>query len=302
MAQRTALFPESIRSQATVWRDQDRIFNKENAVEAQRPIWIHAGDSIATAWGTRATLKERIQVAEFNELPVPGQIQDLLQHFPKASETWYAGSQIDFGLFGWLQRTTHRDWLIVSTALAGAKLGKPSEDPLSFITQVKNPNRVKLLTFSLGSNDECDDLDPAHDPVAFEKRLQVVKDFLPPNTPIVAWDLPDIQTIKDSILKELDALPDSIGKRRMISYCKRSWDVAFCPAASAQTREHVAAIRKSITDSYKKVFGNLYDPFTLATDGDLLDHVAGDCFHPSRLVQKTFTEGLERHLSSNFDF
>src|SRR5687767_12688930 len=81
-AVRTAVFPEEIRPRAAVWLDEARILSNETAVQSTRPVWVHAGDSLSTAWGNKHTLREKWQSAQTQEIPEAGSMEDIFSEIP----------------------------------------------------------------------------------------------------------------------------------------------------------------------------------------------------------------------------
>ena len=296
---RNAIFAVSLKPRTTLWYDQDRIFTAETESEKERPIWVHGGDSVGVGWGTQITLGERLAMAEAGEIPEAGTLRDLVSHYPSARYTWYAGSEINFGLLGFLERELSIPWVVVSSALAGAKLSAISANALDLMMQTQHPERVKLLTFSMGGNDVCENLDPARDPAEFQKKLSRLTKTFPLSTQIVPFDVPDMLEIRNLIMSRLEKLPDTPGKEKILSYCRKMWDEINCPALVQQPPERISGIRNRIRSSYIHEWGALFDPFSTTTqETNVLEYVSGDCFHPSRNSQTVIRDLLQQYLKS----
>ncbi len=325
-AYRTAIFDESIKNRAVVWQDQKNIFTKETPKEKERPIWLHAGDSIATSYANQQTLKERLARAEEGPLSEPNTIEDYSAHFPSPRFTWYAGTEIgvafegselsvtSLGLLGWLDaklslatQGVHKEWVLLSTALAGSYLSPFERDnDLKAILQVKEPERVKLLSMSLGGNDLCASIDPLKDEQSVQekggvpllrKKLQEIKAYFP-NAKLVAWDIPNLKEVRDNLFVALSNLPASQGKERLQAYCMQQWTETSCPAfAKDKEGIHMEQTRKSITNALTEEWGATLDVVGDASKKiEPLDMIAADCFHPSRLAQKYFAEAMAKFI------
>lgn len=227
----TAVFPPSVRPRAAVWLDQSRIFTAENSSQRSRPVWIHGGDSLASAWSNGSSLRLKIARGDKGPLPEPRTLPDVIESFPNPATTWYAGSRFGFGLLGALERHFQTPWVIVSTAIAGSllvpdqsRVDSPSGNPFQHMMDTQNPDRVRLITFSLGNNDICD----GHNPLA--EHTQRVREDLArlrrtfPQATILPFQVIPVHAISRSIFAELEALPPSPGKTRVIEYCRKMWE------------------------------------------------------------------------------
>jgi|GEM_PF-1411829 len=286
---RTAIFDPVIQDRAVFWQNQRRLQNRPGI------LWVQAGDSLASGWGTRSTLRERLADAELRPLPDAGSLDDLQNHIPSTRYTWYAGTEINLGFLGVLDRLYPPTASLLSTALAGATLTvKNREDPLGLLLQIDETQRVEIVTLSLGGNDICQGLDPFVDGT-LRDRLRLARSHMPSRARWLVWDVADVVAIYQGVMSRIDQLPDSPGKTRLRNYCDASWSRVNCPMARAnpnKTRE----MRDRIRAAYEESFGAVVEFPELLRDRDLLDVLAGDCFHPSRLSQPVITKTLEAAL------
>lgn len=299
-AVRTAVFPPELKDRAAVWLDQKRIFDRETPADKTRPIWIHGGDSLSTAWSNGSSLRDKLARAEKQALPVARSMDDMLEHFPDAARTWYAGRSFDYAVFGALERMAGLGkWVIVSSALAGATATprssmdlRPGEDALEYMSLGQQPERVRLVTFSLGSNDICDGLNPIADEPKFRDRLRkLVRVY--PNAAVVPFKVTRVGSVRKQILDRLTGLPDSIGKRRVLDYCMTMWS-GVCPnaAVSSQSDELAAQIGRI----YEEELGPQFDQFESVNSMDILDMMSSDCFHPSAQTEQKIYEPLSQMI------
>src|SRR5437762_1116764 len=80
---RRARFPVELAFQTTLEKNQQKFFSHEGSAEQMRPIWLHAGDSLSSAWASGSILRERLAEAEEHKLPREGDLfRDLLHLFP----------------------------------------------------------------------------------------------------------------------------------------------------------------------------------------------------------------------------
>lgn len=306
-AVRTAIFPAEIRNRATIWRDQDRIFNAETGEDTTRPIWVHGGDSLSSAWANGPSLRAKVTRAETSTLPQPRTTQDFLESLPDARKTWYAGSRYHYGVLGFLDALANRPWVIVSSALAGARFSHRNpddaladEDSVRYMTEIapERRARVKLVTFSLGNNDVCDGLNPAVDRADFTARLRTLKTAFP-NTVIVPFMVMPVRRMYAGIMARLDALPPTLGRDRTKAYCQAMWQLA-CPAA-LQDNAELEAARTETNDILRAEFGNVFDPMPIIQGADLLDIVSGDCFHPSGATEEHIIAPLDELIRTRLN-
>ncbi len=292
---RTAVFAPEIHQQSAFVLDQNRLFKNETSLEKLRPIWVHAGDSLSSGWGNKSSLRAQLEKAHTQALPEPKSLADISTHLPSIEHSWYAGRALDFGLLGFLQKQ-NQQWLVVSTALAGATLqNTASEDVLDLLEQVQEKNRVQLVTLSLGGNDVCDGLAPAQS--RYEKLSRIKKQFSK-NTKWFVWDLMNPVTAHESLTHEIQNLPDSIAKTRLQNYCAQAWQKAYCPSA-VHAPQKALHIRQQIRTEYKKIFGDtLFQSEVILKSGhSLLDLISTDCFHPSKLAQSLLLQELKKEFS-----
>lgn len=291
LAFRTAAFDPSIQDRAVVWQNQQRVENRPGM------IWVHAGDSLASGWATRSSLRERLAEAETQEIAAAGSLDDLPNHIPSTKYTWYAGTEIGLGFLGVLDKLFPPEATLVSTALAGATLTpKGREDALGLLLQINETQRVNVVTLSLGSNDACQNLDPNADGKLHD-RLRLVKAHMPSRTRWLVWDVVDVATVYAAVRDRLNALPDSPGKRRMVAYCSDSWTKLNCPIAR-DNPARASEIREQIRTAYREAFGEIVDFSAIFAGRDLLDVMAADCFHPSRSSQPIIVQALENALTA----
>jgi lysophospholipase L1-like esterase len=303
-AVRTAVFPEKIRVRAAVWVDQNRVFSTETSADQKRPIWIHAGDSIATSWGNADTLADALKKAESSELPQPGTVPDLFSHLPDPDQTWYAGEQLARGgLFQFLESRSNQEWVLISTALAGSMLSQNKMNPLKLPLEVKNLERVKLVTFSIGGNDICSDLNPFLKRETDPSRLLFeLKNSLPKDTVFAALKIPPVSQMYQTISAQLEALPESPSKRKLQNYCKQMWEEISCPALK-NGDEKVSSLRNKIISSFENAGVKMIDLDRGMATTNVLDLLSSDCFHPSRKTQRAIFDAtakvLDRELFRN---
>ncbi len=280
---RTAVFPPELRSRVHYWSDVE-------AFPSLGPVWLHAGDSVASGWATKSVLRERVAEAEAGELPVAGSFADMAKMVPSPRFPWYGGSEIGLGFLGALDRIGGRPWNVVSSALAGALLTPLAhEDALSFLERLPRPQDVKLVTFTYGHNDLCEALDPATAELAL--RIDRLKARFA-NARWVAWRPIDVVAMRGAVLGRLEALPPSLGRDRVIAYCRQSWDVRNCSAV-AKDAAAVTRNRERLVGLLEEKFGELFTAENSVMDRlDVLDAVSSDCFHPSRLAQPLLSESL----------
>ncbi|MBS1986122.1 MAG: SGNH/GDSL hydrolase family protein [Bdellovibrionales bacterium] len=303
-AVRTAVFPPEIHSRTAIWIDQQRIFSAETPAERARPIWVHSGDSLSTAWSNTTNLRAQLARAEHEALPEALSIADYVEHLPDASMTWYAGSKINFGVLGALDAIGPLPWVVLSSALAGAKVtinppdGPMNEDSFAYMAQVDQPLRVKLVTFSLGTNDVCSSLDPSANEPALRARLQHLKSTLP-NATIVPFNVVRITKVRKKIFDALDALPPSPGRDRLRTYCTNIWQ-KVCPNAATQADfiEQAATRLEKIYREYSN--GILFDPLQVSEGLEALDFISADCFHPSPEAERQIVGPLSDYMRASF--
>jgi lysophospholipase L1-like esterase len=280
---RTALFDPSLQNRAVFWQNQKRLLDQPGV------LWLHAGDSLASGWATRSTLRERFEEAAKGELPTPGTLADLQSHIPSAKYTWYAGTEIGLGFLGFLDKLLPQGVSVVSTALAGATITvKGREDALGLLLQIDETQRVELVTLSLGSNDACQGLDPTTDGT-LRSKLRLVRSHMPARTHWLVWDVIDVPAVYQAAMERIDTLPDSLAKERLRAYCDASWSLVNCPAAKDDPTK-AREIRERIRSIYREVFGDLVEPTPVFANRDPLDVMSADCFHPSRLSQPIIAE------------
>jgi lysophospholipase L1-like esterase len=297
---RTAIFSPELRSRTAVWLDQDRIFDAERGNETARPIWVHSGDSLASAWADQHTLREKLARAETEELPSPGSIADIFSELPSPRFTWYAGSDFNYGLLGDLDRQGLGPWVVLSSALAGARLTPlRGEDALN--VKIKHPERVRLVTLSLGGNDLCQELDPAQDSSTLD-RIRAYKAGFSAQAHYVAWAVPDLAKLQQSIAARIAKLPPTPGRERLASYCHDMWFENMCPALKTTSAAVLNERRARLNKVLEQEFGALFDPYANVAGHDPLDLMGGDCFHPSRLTEKALSEALAKFLEVHYGF
>jgi lysophospholipase L1-like esterase len=290
-AVRTAVFPATIRERAAIWLDQDRILKAEDPQAKTRPIWVHGGDSIATAWANGPTLRTRLAKAERMPLPVPGSIDDIMTNLPDPARTWYAGTAIEGGLLGALDRLWGSSWVVISSALGGAQATpRGDEDPLSYMTTVREPERVRLVTFSLGSNDVCEGNNPVTQDPQFGAKLGTIRATYP-HALIVPFRVIRVRQLWMALNARLDTLPPSTGLDRVRAYCRAQW-TRVCPQAMIDNETFTALASEQIENVYVEKFQDLFDAEAALKDTDWLDLFSGDCFHPSAPSDQRIKDAL----------
>jgi lysophospholipase L1-like esterase len=290
-ALRTALFPSKIRDRSAIWKDQDRIFNAESETEKLRPLWIHSGDSIATAWSNSESLRDLLLRAEHSEIPQAGSVPDLFAHAPHPDHTWYAGTYVrNGGLFQYLEAYSRTPWVLISTALAGATFSQHTPHTLKSIGEIKNLHRAKLLTVSLGGNDICSSQNPFNDPESDPRKLFAdLSSKLPAATTKIAFVVPPVDQVFQMLKKELESQPDSIAKSRVEVYCQEMWQTIMCPAIKEDSGE-IAKTRLQMISAYRDAGFHLLDLAQAASTWNVQDLLSSDCFHPSRKLQRLITD------------
>jgi hypothetical protein len=226
-----------------------------------------------------------------------------LSHTPNASETWYAGSNLQDGLLGWLERQTEKEWVIFSTAIAGSRFIDDRFRPIDALLSVdpEEVHRVKLLTFSLGGNDLCRGTNPTSDTESFAKTLEQIQATYP-EAVIVPWKVPDVVEVRDSIFARLNSLPASLARDRVIQYCRQAWNVTNCPAIVGDGAANAVKEQKEMNRLLEERFGTLFDPFAFALEAnnqEFFNLISGDCFHPSRNAQAIFVDQLSEILNGS---
>lgn len=292
---RTAVFtPEIYLHQGAVLRDQGNFFSAEKGTEKDRPVWLLGGDSLSTGWANGSSLRERLLTVDddvaITESIAGNRRLDVMRNGPVADWTWYAGQKIQDNVLTNLDQLSGQPWVILASALAGIYMTPlPNisfrEDPLAMMESVQVPARVRLVTFSLGSNDLCTDHDPNGPQKDLALRLEKLQKTLGSQATYAIWDLPDYAAYRDLIQSRLAQLPASTARDRMMQYCKVQWDVHQCPAAKKPETE---VRRQQTREILRAQFGELFFPDT--TPFDLLDIVAGDCFHFSRTFHAEVAE------------
>lgn len=310
LAVRTAVFPPEIRdiehaprdNRAAVWLDQGRVFNNEVPAETDRPIWIHGGDSLSSGWANRGTLRSKIARADQSEIPGPRSFQDIMESVPDPLSTWYAGTKINYGVLGILERAFSKPWVIISTALAGARLyPRPAQDPLSkenplrFMAEVDHPERVRLITYSLGNNDICDGFDPtdAANQASLRADLRKLRERYP-HAKIVPFEVVPVEQFYSRIQAALAQLPDTIGRQRVQEYCTQMW-TNVCPQAM-KAPQALAAVRTRLHQIFAEEGGHVYNPLMSVSGMNTLDLLSIDCFHPSGAAQRRIYEPLAQMI------
>jgi hypothetical protein len=292
-----AAFPIEIHDRTVLGIDEPTFLANETPDQQKRPVWLQGGDSISTGWSSGTTLRERLARAENGELPRPGSLRDNWRHFPSVDNVWYAGRELGYGVFGWLERQTQEPWVLISVARVGARFQGKRADPLEAMSSIQSLARVKVVTFSLGGNDLCRASHVVDDPAQFVKRLEDFKARLPQGAVVAALEVPDVVKIRRTVMDRLEALPDSIGKTRLLDYCHVNWDVKNCEAATQVPQAKLEQMRQTIEDSLVQVFGGVVNTDRIANNMDPLDMMAEDCFHPSRLAQKPLAEAIESYIA-----
>jgi lysophospholipase L1-like esterase len=290
---RSAVFDPSLEHQSLLWTQQKEFFAKETPSSQKRPIWVHAGDSLASGWASQhdfQTLMERAKNPD-KELADPGSFEDLAELLPSTALTWYAGIDLKKGFLGRLERSgsTFEEWIVLSTALAGARITPElDEDGLGPLLEITQPSRVRLVTLSLGGNDVCQNLQV--DPGALAQRLTAVKAHLP-NAKWVVWDLPDPISVYARIQAEIAQIADPLVRRRIGAYCEKSWKELQCPALQSHP-DRMPQNREQIRGTFEKHFGPLWRAESLLEGTSILDALGRDCFHPGPKTQKRIAEEL----------
>lgn len=304
-ALRTAIFPEEIRARAVIWQDQNTIFSSESDSNKTRPIWLHAGDSIGTAWGSNDTLHDLRKKAESCDLPQPGTIPDLFSHVLDPRFTWYAGSDLKNGaLFSFLESQSKKQWVLISTALAGAMISQTTDNPLQLPLEVQNLNRVELVTLSIGANDVCMRADPFINPQTHPATLiAALKARISPNAKIFAFAIPPLKKVYEKIMTDIASLPLDISRVRLQIYCQQMWEELTCPAV-VDTDGSMETLRQKINQAYSDAGVTLIDIMTPTQNWSSFDLMSSDCFHPSKKAQKVLFEesakAIDRELFRNY--
>ena len=288
---RTAVFEHDMRwKRGAVFADQSKIFDVENEIESKRPVWILGGDSLSASWANGGSMAERLKDtapdAGLDDLikgEERGDMNDSINHGPQAEWTWYAGSHNGGGVLERLSLLTGEDWLIIATALTGVNFlpqRSSEDDPIEMIQNVQQPERVRVVSFSLGSNDICGGVNPAAKPDQLRAKLQKMKEHFSPETVFAIWDLPDYAAYRAYILKSVKDAPASPQQEKIYKYCQLQWDKYRCSfARNKKSSEYREATRQVL----REVFGEL---FTLNTQVlKPLEALGADCFHPSREMQ-----------------
>jgi hypothetical protein len=299
-AVRTAVFSDTQRYQAAIWQDQDRVFNAESTTELKaRPIWIHTGDSIATGWANGATLFEQIRKAQNSELPQPGSVQDLFEHVPQYTKTWYAGTELqDKSLLNQLQKFSNKSWVIISTALAGSLFNDVAMNTLSVAPTVKNLDRVQLVTISLGGNDICQMKEITNgssapdEAAAPDVLLSNIQTAIPKNAKVIAMLPPPVTELYSSIQLAINNLPPelSLAKARIKAYCTAVWEDNNCPGAKVENASKASKIRQQIIDLYRARNITTIDVYANLRNVNILELMAADCFHPGPYAEKAIAD------------
>ena len=292
---RTAVFGPELKGQTTSFEKQTAFFAAETPEDAKRPIWILAGDSIATAFGSGSTLTERLGEANSNELPAAGSGFDTPQFRPSSDFSWYAGLKVNDHFLSRLQLHSQRSWIIVATAVAGARNTSREHKPFTLIKKVEQAERVELITLSLGGNDLCDRGLTRSELAELKANVEASKKKFK-NARWVVAKVPNFKAVYESILGALDQQAPQVGRERLKNYCIDSWLKQNCPAL----RSRPATIEAEINDYNRlleSLFGNLADlESQVVKDLGALDFMAGDCFHPSRLAQPYIAKALFESL------
>lgn len=298
-AMRTAVFPPEIRNRTSVWLDQGRVFQAETTdADRSRPIWIHGGDSISSGWANRGTLRGKVARADQTEIPGPRSFQDIMESLPDPLSTWYAGTKLNYGLLGMLDQAFKQPWVVISTALAGARIYPRApqdplskEDPLRYMAEVDHPERVRLITYSLGNNDICDGFDPADttNEARFRQSLRTLRQRYPHAT-IVPFEVIPVEQFYSRIQSALAQLPDTLGRRRVQDYCTKMWK-SVCPQAVDAPQE-LAAVRAKLHRIFAEEGGHVFNPLASISHMDTLDLLSIDCFHPSGVAERKVFEPL----------
>jgi hypothetical protein len=303
------------------WFGQNIVFRNERGDERERPIWVLAGDSLSSGWANSSSMMVRYQKAFRHRLPVPMSVADLFQHLPHASTTWYAGTDYDYGVFGFLDPEwalahsfrRHPKWVLLATAFAGAKMlpefspsgADKGRDPMKLIQDLKHPERVKLFTMSLGANDTCDAIDSHRYQSQIEAKLVQIRNRYRASEPVYAvWKVPEVEKIWAKISRTLNALPERtegerVAKARVKEYCQKAWQ-RFCPAVFTNPAA-VARSRSNFNRLYAKHFGNTFDSriddMQKFSSTQLLNMLSADCFHPSLNGHRWVRDQMKVYLS-----
>jgi lysophospholipase L1-like esterase len=289
---RTAVFGPELKSQTTSFEKQAAFFAAETPEDAKRPIWVLAGDSVATAFGGGSTLGERIAEAEAGELPSPGSGLDTPKFRPVADFTWYAGSKVSDNFLKQIESDTKKSWVVVAFALGGTKNTSAEHNVFDLLAKAKSPERVELITLSIGGNDLCDAGMSKTDYQNLERRIGLLKDRFK-RAKFLVTKLPRLDQVFERTIKDLGALDGANpGNRRILQYCSDSWIKHNCPALKA--RESTFATEIDDYNAFLEVqFGSIVDlSKTASNELDAASLLAGDCFHPSRLAQPYIAKAL----------
>jgi lysophospholipase L1-like esterase len=281
--------------------DQDDLISKDGSVS--RPVWLMAGDSLSSGWANHSNLYQRYRSAFDSSLPGIMSLPEIFNSRPKPSYTWYAGSQLDYGIFGflnpkWLWQKVKPSWILVATALAGAELlpekriydkslFTSSIDAVEEIEKFHYGNRVMLLTLSIGSNDICKGVDAVKYQNEVESKLYRIRAHLNPRTSFVVWKVPQIDQVYGNIMRALSSLPqktkeEAKAKNAVVQYCYDAWKY-YCPAIFTDM-PRLYRSRNNFNRLYLKYFGSLFDSRvddSKLSNSELLNLVSSDCFHPS---------------------
>lgn len=304
-AQLTAVFPPSVRPRAGVWLDQKRIFDFETSEQKLRPVWIHGGDSLSSGWSNRGSLRSKIAQGEFRAIPEPRSVEDTINSLPLPESTWYAGSKFNNAVLGRLEEKFGSEWVIVSSAVAGARLYPlpvrqiSIGDPIDMMLKAKTPERVKLVTFSLGNNDVCEG-NPMQDEANLRTRLRSIKTTYP-NAVIVPFSVVPVRHVYKQIMDALKAEPQTTGRDRVIDYCEKMWS-QVCPAAlelNANVDGSVdpGSAEARVNQIYREELGEPFDAIGSVPGMNILDLLSTDCFHPSAVTEGRIVQPLMDHLS-----
>jgi len=299
---RNTQFPPELKNQTTITTRQSKFFAEEALGLRNRPVWVHGGDSLSVAWGSRSSLRNRFNTeAKRGELPDPVTVNDVLFHLPSVDDAWHTGRNSDYGFLSWLQNHLRFEWVVLSTALAGARFNGDILDQMELMAETKSRDRVKLVTFSLGSNDICKGFNPVVSAESYQRKVSKLKQAFPENTPIVAWSIPQLKKSRQEILNSVLSLPDGLAKERLYNYCVKAWD-HHCPALKTFDNDRLEAWRVEYLSLLEKSFGPLFDPFALADQSglEMLDLMSSDCFHPSKAAQAGISDALAKHIQDNY--
>jgi hypothetical protein len=301
-----ARFPEEKSSQVVHWRDSESYFSQENSEKKDLPLWIHLGDSISTGWATTTTLAERVEREKSNPELEKSQLKVIEESLPKDENSWFAGKNFDFGIFGFLERKTQKSWIVYTAARSGALLNDSFRDAITtgFVPK-REAHRAKLVTLSIGSNDLCLDRDPFSkalenkDTPSTKKKLQELKEFYP-NAKFVVFTPAPLADLKNAIFNKLSSenLSDSaVGKSCHAFYTQ------FCPAVlTTEGQKNLEVYRNRMIKQFQEIFGDLFDPLGKDLDDasiNIFDFISSDCFHPSKHLHKQIYERMVDFLDKN---